>query len=322
MSSVFEVGPLAMDKTKLKRGILAGEVAVVTGAGGNVGLGTARSLAWLGARVVIAEFMPAPGKAAEELINSENKPGTALFVETDVSDEASMKAMARKAFDTFGKVDILVNNAMDMSLGAPILKSTIEQLDRQYAISARGTLIGIQLFLPGMQQRRHGVIAYTSTAFMNPPGPANYCAAKSATSSIMMSLAYELGPVKDSGVAVFCFIPAGVGWPRSGRRPAGPPPSEVPPAMRAMPGYDGMIPPEDGGAALAYCITRAKELHGSGVTVQQALRQMDWPFPRPETANNFGDFQRIDDMALTMVFSIMGPGFPDPKMPLRPIARQ
>ena len=87
-----------------------------------------------------------------------------------------------------------------------------------------------------------------------------------------------------------------------------------------MPGYEGMIPPEDGGAALTYCITRAQELHGSGVTVQQALRQMDWPFPKPETAQK-DDFERIDDRALTMVFSIMGPGFPDPMVPLRPIAR-
>ncbi len=324
MSSVLDVGPLAMDKTGLKKGMLAGEVAVVTGAGGNVGLGTARSLAWLGAKVVLAEFTPARGKAAAEIINSENAPGSALFVETDVSSEASMKLMAQKALDTFGKVDILVNNAMDMSMGAPILKTTVKQLDRQYEISARGTLIGIQMFLPGMQQRRHGVIAYSSTAFMYPPGPSNYCAAKAATTSIMMSLANELGPVKDTGVAVFCFIPAGVGFPLSGRRAAGEPrpaPDPKMPVYRSMPGYDGMVPPEDGGAAFAYCITRAAELHASGVTVQQALRQMDWPFPRPETLHK-DDFERIDDSALTMVFATMGPGFPDPKVPLRPIRRK
>lgn len=318
MNTVLDVGPLAMDKTGLKKGMLAGEVAVITGAGGNVGLGTARSLAWLGAKVVIAELSSDRGRAAAEIINRENAPGTALFVETDVSDEDSMKAMARKATDAFGKVDIYVSNAMDMSLGAPILKSTIQQLDRQYAISARGTLIGVQLFVPAMQQRHHGVVVYSATAFMDPPGPANYCAAKSAATSIMMSLANELGPVQDTGVSVFCFIPAGVSFPLSGKRPAGEP--MPPPRWHSMPGYDGMIPPEDGGAALAYCITRARELHGSGVTVLQALRQMDWPFPRPDTAQN-EDFQRIDDRALTMVFAIMGPGFPDPKVPLRPINR-
>ena len=311
--------PLSMDKTKLKKGALDGEVAVVTGGAGNVGLGVARSLAWLGAKVVIPDVTPEAGKAAAELINSENKPGTALFVETDVSSEASMKAMSKKAFDTFGKVDILVNNAMIMSMGAPVLKSTIYQMDRQYEIATRGTLIGIQLFVPGMQQRHHGVVTYMSTAFKFPVGPSNYCAAKAAATSIMMSLAAELGPVKDTGISVFTFLPATVGFPRSAapRLPDSHSDFKLPPA----PGYEGAIPSEDGGAALAYCITRAAELHGSGIIIGQALRQMDWPYPRPETVQKT-DFQRIDDRVLSVMFTYMGPGFPDPKVPLMPIDRK
>ena len=319
MDKILDAGPLVMHKTNLKKNTLAGEVAVITGGAGNVGLGTARSLAWLGAKVVIADVTPEPGKAAEELINRENEPGTALFVLTDVSDEASMKAMAEKAFDTFGKVDILVNNAMIMSLGAPILKSTVYQMDRQYEIAARGTLIGIQLFVPGMQERHHGVVTYMSTAFRYPVGPSNYCAAKAAATSIMMSLAAELGPAKNTGIAVFTFIPAGVGFPRS----VAPPPPEIMRKfkMPSMPGYEGNIPPEDGGAALAYCITRAAELHGSGIIIGQAFRQMNWSYPKPETVPNT-DFQRIDDMVLPLIFAYMGPGFPDPKVPLMPINRK
>jgi NADP-dependent 3-hydroxy acid dehydrogenase YdfG len=238
---------------------------------------------------------------------------------TDVSDEASMKAMAEKALDTFGKVDILVNNAMIMSLGAPILKSTVYQMDRQYEIAARGTLIGIQLFVPGMQKRHHGVVTYMSTAFQYPVGPSNYCAAKAAATSIMMSLAAELGPVKDTGIAVFTFIPAGVGFPRS----VAPPPPEIMRKfkMPSMPGYEGNIPPEDGGAALSYCITRAAELHGSGIIIGQAFRQMNWSYPKPETVPNT-DFQRIDDRVLPLIFAYMGPGFPDPKVPLMTINRK
>jgi NAD(P)-dependent dehydrogenase (short-subunit alcohol dehydrogenase family) len=223
-------------------------------------------------------------------------------------------------------VDILVNNAMIMSLGAPILQSSVYQLDRQYEIAARGTLIGIQLFVPGMQARHHGVITYMSTAFCYPVGPSNYCAAKAAATSIMMSLAAELGPHKDSGISVFCFIPAGVGFPKSV-------PKLTPEIieefkkrfkdmkMPAMPGYDGNIPPEDGGAALAYCITRAPELHGSGLIINQALRQMDWPYPKPETAPKT-DWQRLDDAAMPLVFAFMGLGFKDSKVPLTPINRK
>lgn len=314
MDNILNVEPLTMDKTGLKKDALKGEVAVVTGGGSNIGLGVARSLAWLGAKVVIVDINPETGYAAEELINSENEPDTALFVTTDVADEISMRTMAEKAFRKFGKVDILINNAMDMSLGAQILKSTVYQLDRQYAISARGTLIGIKLFVPGMQRRRHGVVTYSSTAFRYPVGPSNYCAAKAAASSIMMSLANELGPVEESGVAVFTFIPAGVGRARR-EPPRGEPSFDV---RFEMPGYEGFIPPEDCGAALAYSITHAKELHGSGIIIQQALRQMDWPFPKPETVRT-SDFERINEHALSLIFALMGPGFPDPKVPLNSI---
>jgi NAD(P)-dependent dehydrogenase (short-subunit alcohol dehydrogenase family) len=316
MASELNVLPLTMDKTGLKRDALAGDVAVVTGGATNIGLGTARCLAWLGANVVIASRNPERGGAAAELINGENKPGTSLFVATDVSDEASMKAMAQKAFATFGKVDILVNNAMDMSSAAPILKSTTKQLDRQYEVAVRGALIGIQLFVPGMQERHHGVVTYLATTFRYPSGPSNYCALKSATSSMMMSLAAELGPVKDTGVSVFTFIPTLVGRSRTAI-PQEPRTFVAPPAM---PGYSGLIPPEDCGAALSYSIVRAADLHGSGIMIGQAFRQMNWKFPRPETVFP-KDFDRIRDPLLVRMFGYIGPGFPDPLQPLVSINR-
>lgn len=322
----LRIAPLSMDKTGLKKDALAGDVAVVTGGAGNVGVGVVRSLAWLGAKVVIADVIPEEGKYVEDLVNSENQAGTALFVNTDVSDETSMKNMAEQAFKKFGKVDILVNNAMIMSLGTPVLQATVEKLDRQYQIAARGTLIGILLFVPGMVERHHGVVTFSATAFNSPMGPSTYCASKAAASSLMKSLANELGPAEKSGVAVFTFIPAGVGMPRS-----------VPPIspemmeefkkrfkdfkMPAMPGYTTSIPSEDGGAAMAYSIVHAQELHGSGIMIGQALRQMNWQYPVPETVHQM-DLQRIDDMALSLIFSIMGPGFADPKVPLMPIAKK
>ncbi len=64
MENELNVRPLKMDLTGLKRDALAGEVAVVTGGGSNIGLGTARSLAWLGAKVVIAQRTAQTGAAA------------------------------------------------------------------------------------------------------------------------------------------------------------------------------------------------------------------------------------------------------------------
>ena len=314
MDNLLDLAPLTVDRTGLKRDALKGEVAVVTGGASNIGLGIARSLAWLGAKVVIADINPETGYATERLIDTENEPGTALFVATDVSDEISMRTMAEKAFRKFGKVDILVNNAMDMTLAAPVLRSTVHQLDRQYQVSTRGALIGIKLFVPGMQRRRHGVVTYLSTAFRYPIGPSNYCAAKAATTSLMMSLANELGPVEKSGVAVFTFLPTGVGR----RKPKFPPGEKAFDMVMVMPGYEGLIPPEDCGAAMAYSITRATEIHGSGIMIQQAFRQMNWTFPKPETVPT-SDYERINERVLSLMFAYMGPGFPDPVVPLNSI---
>ncbi len=324
MDKILDIEPLTMNKTGLEKNALGGEVAVVTGGGSNIGLGIARSLAWLGCKVVIAEVNPETGYAAEEAINSENGPGTALFVLTDISDEMSMKRLAEKAFRSYDKVDILVNNAMNMRLAAPVLKSSVYQLDRQYEIAARGTLLGIQQFVPGMQRRKHGVVTYMSTAFRHPIGPSNYCAAKAAATSLMMSLANELGPVNDSGISVFCFIPAGIGRLNPDNIPEDMPKPKPGDAMfdmpLEMPGYPGFIPPEDCGAAVAYSITRAKEIHGSGIIIQQAFRQMNWPYPKPETVRK-RDFDRINEMVLSLMFAYMGPGFPDSKVPLDSINR-
>lgn len=316
MDNLLDTAPLTMQNTGLKQNALDGEVAVVTGGAGTIGLAVSRSLAWLGAKVIIAGRTPQTGTAAAKLINGENKPGTALFIETDVSSEVSMRAMTEKAFDAFGKVDILVNNAMDMSLGARILDTSVAALDRQYEVAVRGALLGIQAFVPGMRERSHGVVTYLATTFRHPSGPSNYCATKAATSSMMMSLAAELGPVEETGVAVFMFIPTLVGRPR--QAPDSPGTFVVLPTMI---GYgSNPIPPEDSGAALSYCIVHAAAIHGSGVNAGQAQKRMNWPFPKPETVPG-KDFDRIRDQVMVRMFGYVGPGWPDEIEPLVSVNR-
>ena len=88
-----------------------------------------------------------------------------------------------------------------------------------------------------------------------------------------------------------------------------------------MPGYDGPIPPEDAGAALTYCITRATELHGSGLHMTQVNRQMPtWVFPKPETLRK-ADYDRVRDEVMPLLFGYLGSGFPKPAVPLVSINR-
>jgi NAD(P)-dependent dehydrogenase (short-subunit alcohol dehydrogenase family) len=303
----LNIRPLTVEKTGMKPGTLQGEVAVVTGGGSNIGLGTARSLAWLGAKVVIAQRSEERGSQAAELINRENKPGTALFVRTDVTDQSSVNNLAAQASAAFGKVDILLNNAMIMGVGAnSILGTTPDILDQQYAVSVRGTLHCLRAFVPGMVQRHHGVVGYLASAFRHSTGGGSYFSIKSATSAMMMALAAELGDVKVSGVAVFMLVPGNVVEPTQEERPGR---QNMFAGLNI--GYKGSMSPEDSGAALAYTIVHAKEVHGSGVTTGQVQKHMHWPFPNPELVPQ-GDFERLRDGVAVRVFGYMGPGFSQP----------
>lgn len=304
MTNQLAVGPLSMERSGLRRDALAGEVAVVTGAGHNIGLAVARSLAWLGAQVIIAEITPQRGNEAAAVINQENRPGTALFVQTDVSDKTSIKAMAQQTVDAFGKVDILVNNAMILTLMNTIMDAKVEDMDKQYSVAARGALLSIQAFVPGMLERHHGVVAYVSTMQL----PGTYYATKAAGSSLILGLGSELGKAADSGVSVFQFLPGQTGTPLGHEGIS----ERTPPAILQNVGYERSIPAEDTGAALAYCIVHAPEIHNCGVTVFQVLKHIGWQFPRPDQVPR-RDFDRLNERVLPVIFGYIGRGFAKPE---------
>src|SRR5512146_1296197 len=95
----------------LTKGMLAGKVALVTGAGGGIGYEACRSLIWLGARTIIAEINKVKGHESARLLNEEFGRDSAYFIHTDVGDEKSIQKLAREALRLYGKVDIVINNA-------------------------------------------------------------------------------------------------------------------------------------------------------------------------------------------------------------------
>ena len=76
-----------------------------------------------------------------------------------------------------------------------------------------------------------------------------------------------------------------------------------------MPGFNGLIPIDAAGAGLVYCILHGEEIHGSGLIVGNVLKEMDYPFPAPETLRP-NLMESVDGMSLTMFFCYMGKGFP------------
>ena len=295
-----------ISNTGLQKGCLAGEVAVVTGSTSNVGKGFAQALAWAGAKVVVVGRSAARGAAVADEINADNGPDTAIFVQADVSSEADVARLQEEAVAKFGKVDILINNAMDMSLNFSILESKVEDLDRAYAISARAVMLTAHAFVPDMIRRGHGTVTYSTTQFYYVPGMLGgsvYAAAKSAATSGTMSLSSE---VAGTGVNVFCFCPAGVGPVNPASQ------KELTEEMKAMrmPGFPSMIPPEASGAAMVWMILHGAEMHGTGTMVGDVLMAMDYPFPCPETLRK-GPRQYVDGYLLTLIFCYMGHGFPE-----------
>ena len=309
-STILNIEPIDLEYAGLKKDSLKGEVAVVTGGANNIGLGFARAIAWAGASVVVGDINEKAGVETARVICEENDADVAIFVKCDVTKESDIKNLAEKAIAKFGKVDILINNAMNVGLKGSVLNSSIDDLELSYALSGRALMYAFKEFIPAMIERKHGTVAFCSSQFHYAPplvGGAMYCAGKAIGSSLTMSLANEL---KETGVNVFCITPAGVVRQDANRKPTDADGKEIVPTgpPRGMPGFNGTIPPESGGAAMVYCLLNAATLHGSGIAISDAFNAMNYPYPNPDTLRK-GQSRRLTDMELTLVLMNMGPGF-------------
>lgn len=131
---------------KFNKQALKDQVAIVTGSEGGIGFEAARSLAWLGAKVVLAEISSS-GKAAADKINKELGNQSAWFVKTDVGHEISVARLARKVLKKYGQADIILNNATVATLGA-VARVNIKAWDSSYRVNLRGPVLMAQKFYP------------------------------------------------------------------------------------------------------------------------------------------------------------------------------
>lgn len=174
---------------------IAGKVAIVTGAGGGIGLGYAQELATAGAKVVIAEIDAERGDAAAVAIR--NAGGEAVFVHVDVGSEESTRNMAARACALYGGIDFLVNNAAlfgDMQQ-APLLEVEWRYYQAFMNVNLNGALLCTRACVPAMRSRGGGAIVNQSStaAWM---GVGYYGLAKLAINGLTHCLARELGPAR------------------------------------------------------------------------------------------------------------------------------
>ena len=258
---------------------MKGEVAVVTGAGRGIGFEAARSLAWLGANVVIAEIDEKNGRAAEDAVNKQFGAGKAFFFKTDIGNEKDIDKLAEAALKKFGKVDIVLNNATVFPMGA-VKDTPVESWDFSYRVNLRGPVALARKFLPAMIERKHGVFVCVSSS-----GAAPFMGAYEVFKTAQVELANTIAAeVENTGVYAFTIGP-GIsmtpGFIEGGAKVA---------SLMGMSleqlfelNKNAQISPEEAGAGFATAIALAKKYHGQETSSIQVLREAGIPLANQET---------------------------------------
>jgi NAD(P)-dependent dehydrogenase (short-subunit alcohol dehydrogenase family) len=183
---------------------LGGKVAIVTGGARHIGAAYARRLAAEGAAVVVADVLDGSDVVKE----IESAAGKALAMKVDVSREKDTTQMAAETVKSFGRIDILVNNAavfIDIDRH-PFYEISSEEWDRVSAVNIKGPFLCAKAVFPQMQHQRSGKIINisSSTVFSGTPLFLHYVASKAALVGMTRSLAREVG---EFGICVNAIAP-------------------------------------------------------------------------------------------------------------------
>ena len=185
---------------------ISGKVVIITGASSGMGEATARDLAAKGAKVVL-------GARRKDRLDSLVKDitdagGHAIAVETDVTRLEDVQALIGAAKDTFGKIDVLFNNAGLMPLSR-LDSLKIDEWDQMIDVNLKGTLYGIGAVLPVFKEQKSGHVINVSSVYGHKTVAtgAVYCATKHAVRSLSEGLRQE---VKDYNVRVTVISPGAV----------------------------------------------------------------------------------------------------------------
>jgi 3-oxoacyl-[acyl-carrier protein] reductase len=185
---------------------LTGRVVVVTGGGKGIGKVYSEEFARAGAKVVAADI---DGSAAEEIARTINAQGNqAIGFHADVSDTASTQAMADRALEKFGAIDVLINNASLMSVlpRRSWLEISEDEWDRVMSVNLRGPFLCCRATFPAMRKQGRGKIVNISSGriWEGNPNRLHYTTSKAGVIGFTRALSRE---VAEFGITVNALTP-------------------------------------------------------------------------------------------------------------------
>jgi 3-oxoacyl-[acyl-carrier protein] reductase len=182
-----------------------GQVAIVTGAATGIGYGIARRLGADGARIVMVDM---DGPMGEQTAGELAARGTEIVLEVgDVGEPQVADRAVKRAIDTWGRIDVLVNNAGIIGKTGTVWELPVEEMDRVYRTNLRGVFTFCHAVIPHMLERDYGRIVNIASIAGKEGNPrmVPYSATKAAVIGLTKSVGKELAR---TGVRVNCVTPA------------------------------------------------------------------------------------------------------------------
>ncbi|MCH8093028.1 MAG: glucose 1-dehydrogenase [Chloroflexi bacterium] len=186
------------------------KVALITGGNSGIGLATAKLFADEGAKVMIAVRDSDRAVAALRSIGADHDQGR--YVVCDVQLEDDCRGAVNATSEAFGRLDVLVNNAGIIYRGLDVVRTTLEEWDKMFAVNVRGAFLMSKFALPEMIRAGSGCIVNVASYFglVGGKGVAAYCASKGALVQLTRAMALDHA---DEGVRVNCVCPGSVQTP-------------------------------------------------------------------------------------------------------------
>lgn len=186
-----------------------GKVAIVTGGGGGIGRAVCLEFARRGVRVVVADRSEKVGEETASIVREAG--GIAMFVRTDVAQEADMRQLVRETADKFGRIDILVNNAA-ICPQVKLTDLTLAEWNEVITVNLTSTFLGCREVIPHMLQAGGGSIVNVSSvhALATLDGYSAYAASKGGIVAMTRAIALDFAK---QNIRVNTVLPGAVQTP-------------------------------------------------------------------------------------------------------------